>query len=215
MSNTARAEAGSTTPTIVDRVAAAPISWGVCEVPGWGQQLEPDRVLAELGRLGIEATEAGPDGYLGVDPDAVKARLERHGLTLVGGFLPLVLHDPARLEVSLASVHRTAALFSEAGAGVLCSAAVVDDGWSPRIELDDAQWAHLVHALALVDLVAAEHGVRHVLHPHWGTLVEQAADVARVLEQSDVSLCLDTGHFALGRFDPLVLARDHPERVGH
>ena len=24
---------------IMDRVAGAPISWGVCEVPGWGYQL--------------------------------------------------------------------------------------------------------------------------------------------------------------------------------
>ena len=30
----------------VDRIAGAPISWGVCEVPGWGYQLTPERVLA-------------------------------------------------------------------------------------------------------------------------------------------------------------------------
>jgi inosose dehydratase len=30
----------------VSRLAAAPISWGVCEVPGWGLQLPPERVLA-------------------------------------------------------------------------------------------------------------------------------------------------------------------------
>jgi hypothetical protein len=27
------------------RIAAAPISWGVCEVPGWGRQTAPERVL--------------------------------------------------------------------------------------------------------------------------------------------------------------------------
>src|SRR5689334_24175231 len=36
----------------LDRVAAGPISWGVCEVPGWGLQLEPDRVLTEVRALG-------------------------------------------------------------------------------------------------------------------------------------------------------------------
>jgi inosose dehydratase len=25
-----------------DKIAGAPISWGVCEVPGWGYQLGPD-----------------------------------------------------------------------------------------------------------------------------------------------------------------------------
>lgn len=30
------------------KLAGAPISWGVCEVPDWGLQLEPERVLADL-----------------------------------------------------------------------------------------------------------------------------------------------------------------------
>ena len=28
------------------KIAGAPISWGVCEVPGWGFQMNPDRVLS-------------------------------------------------------------------------------------------------------------------------------------------------------------------------
>lgn len=41
------------------RIAAAPISWGVCEVPGWGVQLSCERVLGDAQRLGLTATEAG------------------------------------------------------------------------------------------------------------------------------------------------------------
>ena len=33
---------------ITERVAAAPISWGVSEVPGWGYQMEPMRVFEEM-----------------------------------------------------------------------------------------------------------------------------------------------------------------------
>ena len=64
----------------------------MCEVPGWGTQLPPERVLAEMAGLGIEATELGPLGWLGADP--ARARLGEHGLALVGGFVPLVLHEP-------------------------------------------------------------------------------------------------------------------------
>jgi inosose dehydratase len=48
----------------VERIAGAPISWGVSEVPGWGHQLSPERVLAEMRSIGLMATEAGPDGFL-------------------------------------------------------------------------------------------------------------------------------------------------------
>ena len=33
------------------KIAAAPISWGVCEVPGWGHQMSPERVLKEMSDL--------------------------------------------------------------------------------------------------------------------------------------------------------------------
>ncbi len=205
----------SNAPELLDRVAAGPISWGVCEVPGWGLQLEPERVLAEMRDLGIRATEAGPDGWLGNDPTAVRGLLDASGLRLVGGFLAVILHDPERHEASLSCVRRAARLFAETGGEVLCSAVVVDDDWSPRIELSDEQWEHVVHGLKLVDAAAAEEGVRHVLHPHWSTLVERDEDVKRVLEISDVGLCLDTGHLTLGGCDPLELARSYPERIGH
>src|SRR5205823_3708145 len=72
----------------VDRIGGAPISWGVCEAPGWGHELPPDLVLGEMRALGLRATELGPTGYLGQRPEDVRARLGRYGLRLLGGFLP-------------------------------------------------------------------------------------------------------------------------------
>ena len=54
--------------SIMQRLAGAPISWGVCEVPGWGIELSPDRVLGEMQQLGLSATELGSEGYLPTDP---------------------------------------------------------------------------------------------------------------------------------------------------
>jgi inosose dehydratase len=165
--------------------------------------------------LGVLATEAGPDGYLGRDPALVRTRLDRHGLELIGGFLPIVLHDPARLSASLAATRRAAAKLGELGASVLCSAAVLDDRWSTPRKLSADEWRHLLAALSLLDGIMAEHGLAHALHPHWGTLVERAPDVRRILEESDVALCLDTGHLTLGGVDPAELASEVPERFVH
>ena len=81
----------------VDRIAGAPISWGLCEVPGWGHQLTPERVLSEMQGLGVPATEFGPPGFLEADANARVAQLAEHGLGAVGGFHVAVLHDHAGL----------------------------------------------------------------------------------------------------------------------
>ena len=60
--------AATTRRPLTERIAAAPISWGVCEVPGWGWQHQPPTVLTQMRDLGIAATEFGPDGFLPDDP---------------------------------------------------------------------------------------------------------------------------------------------------
>ena len=75
-----------------NRIAGAPISWGVCEVPGWGYQLPPDRVLHEMREVGLAATELGPEGFLPPEPSAMAQVLEQHHLQAIGGFTPVLLH---------------------------------------------------------------------------------------------------------------------------
>src|SRR3954468_23785034 len=104
-------------------MAGGPISWGVCEVPGWGLQLTPERVLAEMAALGLKATELGPQGWLPLDGAAVRAELDRHGLPLGGGFPPVVLHAPD-LTATREHAQRAAAQLAAAGADVFVAAAV-------------------------------------------------------------------------------------------
>ncbi|MCV7191502.1 sugar phosphate isomerase/epimerase family protein [Mycolicibacterium brumae] len=196
------------------KIAGAPISWGVCEVPGWGHQLPADRVLAEMGEAGLTATELGPDGFLPTDPGELTALLDGAGLSCVGGFVPVLLHDadhdPAEdLAGPLASL-------AAAGAGVVVLAAATgSDGYDQRPELDDRQWATLLANLDRLARIAADRGLRAVLHPHVGTMVENRAEVSRVLDGSDIALCLDTGHLLIGGTDPLALAREVPGRITH
>src|SRR5881394_4347792 len=79
---------------MMNRVAGAPISWGVCEVPGWGYQLQPELVLRQMQELGLRATEFGPVGFLPGQPEAKAEVLTSYGLRAVGAFVPVVLHNP-------------------------------------------------------------------------------------------------------------------------
>lgn len=189
---------------MMDRVAGAPISWGVCEVPGWGHQLTPSRVLREMREVGLVATEFGPDGFLSA------ALLAEHGLAPVGGFVPVVLHDPT------ATVDRELDAFVAAGATTLVLAAASgQDGYDTRPVLDDSGWATLLATLDRLTARAADRGITAVLHPHVGTMVENRDEVERVLTGCAVPLCLDTGHLLIGGTDPVELAKSVPDRVAH
>ncbi len=89
--------------SLMQRLAGAPISWGVCEVPGWGVELAPRRVLAEMRECGLRATELGSDGYLPADPSELKDLCAEYELTMIGGFVPLVLHEPDQLDATIAA----------------------------------------------------------------------------------------------------------------
>lgn len=198
----------------VDRIAGAPISWGVCEVPGWGYQLPADQVLRQMNEIGLSATELGPDGFLPADPDELAKTLADHHLTAVGGFTPFVLHRP---DVDpMVELQRLIPGFVAARAEVMVlSADSGRTGYDSRPELDDDGWNVLLRNLDRVAVAATEHGIRAVLHPHVGTMVETGPDVQRVLEGSSVSLCLDTGHLLIGGTDPAELAGQAPDRIAH
>ena len=196
------------------KVAGAPISWGVCEVPGWGHQLHRDRVLAEMRSAGVTATELGPDGFLPTDVHELTEVLGAQGLSCVGGFVPIVLHDDghdpaADLAGPLASLRAAGA------AVVILAAATGADGYDSRPVLDDDHWATLLANVDRLAGLAADAGLLAVLHPHVGTMVETRADVNRVLAGSSIPLCLDTGHLLIGGTDPLELARAVPTRIKH
>ncbi len=196
------------------KVAGAPISWGVSELPGWGYRMSPDRVFAEMKEVGLSATELGPPGYLPEDAPARSALLDRHGLRLVAGFLAAVLHDrnrPANDEIK-----KEAGVLAASGAEVLVLAAALPGQSYDRSErLSGTGWIALAEALAAAEEIASAHGLRVALHPHAGTAVARKEDVETLLERTSTELCLDTGHLFLGGVDPAEIAREAAGRVSH
>ena len=134
--------AGATPPAPAQgqpRIAGAPISWGVCEVPGWGYQLSPSRVLGEMRDVGLAATELGPDGFLPADPEQMAGVLATHHLTAVGGFTPVVMHRPGH--DPLPDIDRVLEQYQATHAEVLVLSATSGlDGYDSRPTLDDDGW---------------------------------------------------------------------------
>lgn len=197
------------------RVASAPISWGICEVPGWGEMLPTPRVLTEMKDLGLSATELGAPGFLPLGGKAVKESLDAFDMSLLGGFTPVVLHDRHERSATIESATETAKLFQEAGATKFISSVVQDMDWSIPEALSTSEWRHMAEMFRIIDDICEEHGLDQVLHPHVQTLIETKDDISRVLDTCDVRFCLDTGHMAIGGQDPVEFAKEAFERVGH
>jgi inosose dehydratase len=207
-------EASPAAAAAQNRIAGAPISWGVCEVPNWGHQLTPERVLAEMQDVGLSATELGPDGFLPADPQQMATVLDSHHLTAVGGFTPVLMHQAGH--DPLPEIGRILTGYDATHAEVLVLSAVSGlDGYDTRPILDEDGWKRLLGNLDRIANLACEHGVRAVLHPHVGTMIESGSEVQRVLEGSSIALCLDTGHLLIGGTDPAELTRQSPDRIAH
>jgi inosose dehydratase len=198
------------------RIAGAPVSWGVIEIPDWGYQMPADRVLKEASSLGLSAVEAGPEGLLPSDPSEVSDLLARYDLKLVGGFVPAVLHEPGVREEQLELVGRRARFFAAAGADVVVLAVMSgSDDFGPFVEIGDDAWGRLFESLKTVEEICGRHGIAVSMHHHYGTVIEGDDQLKRFLEGSGMGLCLDTGHLAIGGSDPVEIAEIAGPRVNH
>lgn len=201
---------------LLARIAGAPITWGVDGSPGWGYLMARDRVMAEMSQAGLSATELGPDGYLPTDPDELRAYLRRFGLSIVGGFVPALLYRPDRVETELEYVGRAARQLAATGSKVLVlGPSSHHDGYDTSVEMSEEEWAIFLANLERLMRLVGELGLTTALHPHWGMAIEKGRHVERLLESSDVGLCLDTGHLYLAGTDPVDIATRGTGRVQH
>jgi inosose dehydratase len=206
------------------RLAGAPVTFGV-----WERTVDrPDlvareRLLATAGGLGYRGLELGPPGYLGTDARTVADALARHDLALAGAFAPVHLADAAAFDADVDELDRTlAVLAADGGVAVLADAetavreaAAGRPSELERTALDDDAFAAALERLERAVQRCRAAGVRPVFHPHAGTYVETPAEIERLLAGSDVELCLDSGHLAIGGGDPVAIARRCAGRIAH
>lgn len=210
------------------QLGTAPITWGVCEMEGWGDRLPYPRVLAQMRSLGFAGTELGPPGYLPDDPDALRTVLAEHELALVGSFCPIVApHDRATADRAVAEARALCAFLAVAGARFLVLA---DAGNDARLAvagradaagapaLDDDGWRRFAETAERIGAEANALGLRAVFHPEAGSYVETEGEIEQLLARTApdlLGLCLDTGHVAYGGGDPVAIAKRHAARTDH
>jgi inosose dehydratase len=197
------------------KIAGAPISWGVCEVPGWGHQMSPQRVLKEMSDLGLTATEFGPLGFLPITPQRRAEALAKYNMVAVGGFFPIVLHDEKFDPLPEVKTELESFIASNAKVLVLAASTGQSDYEAKRPELTDEQWNTFFRNCDRISEYATSIGILATIHPHVGTMIETYDDVHRLVNGSNIAFTLDTGHMIIGGTDPVEFTQKYANRIKH
>jgi inosose dehydratase len=202
-------------------LASAPVTWGVWErTTGEDDLIPADRLLDAVAGLGFAGIELGPPGYL--SPEA----LAEAGLALAGGFAPLHLADEEAYRRDVAEwLDPIADMLAATGAAgpVVLADAETPERVAASARPDEQRRTALrgdalKRALSLVQEAAERcraRGLDAVFHHHTATYFESPGEIEALLDGTDVALCFDTGHCAVGGGDPLELARAYAPRIAH
>jgi len=210
-------------------VANAPVSFGAFELTVGINPHVPDgeQVLDQVAAAGYAGIDLGPVGYLGTGVQ-LGERLAERGLGLAGGYLELPYADAKALKCSLPQLDALLDMFDAARSVVSGGAprpTIADAGSDQRrarpgaavrdrsLGLDAAAWRRFAVGLKEIVQRCRDRGYEPTFHHETGTYVEAPWEIDRVLELTDVGLCLDTGHLILGGGDPVSAVRDWGGRI--
>lgn len=177
-------------------IGNAPCSWGI-NYPT-GNSFTWEQYLDQVAAAGYRGTELGPFGFLPTDAGQLGDELAKRGLTLIGATHVHTFSRPATAGDFAATISELSALLVRLRAKHLV---IMDESnaYPPGGEgvLDDAGWKAMLDMIATAQKIAeGEHGLKLSFHPHVLTAVEYESQIDRLLAESTIDLCFDTGHHA-------------------
>lgn len=200
------------------KVGIAPDSWGVW-FPQHEKQTPWTRCMDEMREAGYDGVELGPWGYFPNTNPELSEALDKRNLSLVAGTVGGNFLDDASIDDMCKTIDEIATLlkdFPEAKYIVLLPAMYTDletGEFVMETELSDAQWATYCKNVQRAADHVAKYGLIGTFHPHVDCHVQTEAQIERLLTDTDVQLCLDTGHHVYGGGEPISFYRKHADRI--
>lgn len=210
-------------------VANAPVSYGAFELTVGIDPNVPDgvHVLDEVAGAGYGGIDLGPVGYLGSGAELGERLAARH-LGLAGAYLELPYADREALHEILPMLDDMLDTFDAAApyrVGPAPRPTLADSGSearrarpgqsvsNPGMGLDADGWRRFGAGLGEVLARCRDRGYEPTFHHETGTYVEAPWEIDRVLDVSDIGLCLDTGHLLIGGGDPVAAVSRWGSRI--
>ncbi|WP_158734661.1 sugar phosphate isomerase/epimerase [Alteribacillus sp. YIM 98480] len=201
------------------KVGTAPDSWGVW-FPENEKQIPWERCLDEMEKAGYQGVELGPWGYLPNEYSKLKEELEKRNLTLTATTLVGDLTSNTKTDEMIALLDEMSELqlkFPTAQYVVLIDECYTDLFTGELVrspDLNEEEWKQFVSNIdKMKDHAKSQYGLEVVFHPHAQSHIETEEQMERLLRDSDINLCIDTGHHAYTDGDPVAFIRKHHSRI--
>ena len=206
------------------KLGIAPIAWTNDDLPDLGKENTFEQCVSEMALAGFTGSEIG--NKYPKDPAVLKKALELRGMQICNAWFSTFLTTKPFEETEV-EFRKHVAFLKEMGAKVV---GVSEQGHSiqgmqdvavfdNKYVMNDEEWKLLCEGLNRLGKISLEeYGVALTFHHHMGTVVQNADEVQRMMDNTDpqyVSLLFDTGHFAYCGVDPLEMVKTHIKRIKH
>ncbi|XRQ11859.1 myo-inosose-2 dehydratase [Actinomadura welshii] len=200
-----------------------PTGWTNDDFPEIGDDIGFEQCVSEIALAGFEGSSVGHK--FPTDPEVLSRALRLRGLRVSEPWASTYFTAPGMRERTLRAFQEQLDFMGAIGGNEIVVAELTRAVHQQPVALqankpvfDDAEWALLLAGLDELGERAAAAGMRLCYHHHMGTGVQTREEVERLLAGTDparVHLLLDTGHLAWSGDDPLALARERADRIGH
>lgn len=204
------------------KLGIAPIGWTNDDMPDLGGENTFEQCVSEMALAGFTGCEVG--NKYPKDTKVLKKALDMRGMQICNAWFSAFLTTKPYEENERDFIKHISFL-KEMGAKVV---GVSEQGNSiqgtslPIFDckpvMNDKEWELLCSGLNRLGKVALDMGISLTLHHHMGTVVQTAAEVDRMMENTDpelFGLLFDSGHLAYCGEDYMYILKKHIGRIRH
>ena len=206
------------------KLGIAPIAWTNDDMPDLGKENTFEQCVSEMALAGFTGSEVG--NKYPRDTEALKKALQLRGMEICNQWFSCFLLTKPLEEVEQEFRNQLSYL-KTMGAKII---GVSEQSYSVQGMVDtpifghkyvmnDEEWEVFCKGLNRLGKIAKEeYGISLTFHHHMGTVVQDEAEVDRMMENTDSeyeSLLFDTGHFAYCGVNPLKMVKKYTGRIKH
>ncbi|NMP38019.1 MAG: myo-inosose-2 dehydratase [Clostridiales bacterium] len=204
------------------KLGIAPIGWTNDDMPDLGAENTFEQCVSEMALAGFTGCEVG--NKYPKDTAVLKKALDLRGMQICNAWFSTFLTTKPYEETEKEFIKHITFL-EEMGAKVV---GVSEQGnsiqgtdlpiFDAKHVMNDKEWDDLCTGLNKLGEVAKDMGIALTFHHHMGTVVQTAAEIDRMMENTDpelFSLLFDTGHLAYCGEDYMAVLKKYAKRIKH